>query len=50
MSSLYALLEAKDPILYDFLTVELEIRPQFFAFRWISLLLSQEFLLPGTHS
>ena len=26
---------------------ELELKPQFYAFRWITLLLSQEFPLPG---
>lgn len=36
-----------DPELYRHVVEELAIKPQFYAFRWISLLLSQEFSLPG---
>lgn len=47
MNQLYELLNEKDPELYKFMTDVQEMLPQYFAFRWISLLLSQEFLLPG---
>ncbi|KAI6191558.1 TBC1 domain family member 13 [Aphelenchoides bicaudatus] len=39
-------LEFVDPELYMHLIEKLEIKPQFFAFRWLSLLLAQEFSLP----
>lgn len=38
-------LEVVDPDLY-FHLLSLDIKPQFFAFRWLSLLLAQEFSLP----
>lgn len=38
-------LEVVDSELYSHLT-KLDIKPQFFAFRWLSLLLAQEFSLP----
>lgn len=46
MSQFYELLKAKDSELYRRLNEEQDILPQFYAFRWISLLLSQEFFLP----
>uniref|UniRef100_A0A1I7X4C9 Rab-GAP TBC domain-containing protein n=1 Tax=Heterorhabditis bacteriophora TaxID=37862 RepID=A0A1I7X4C9_HETBA len=46
MSSFHALLASFDPTLHDHLVGRLAIRPQFYAFRWLSLLLSQEFSLP----
>ncbi len=39
-------LKEKDTTLYLKLEQQ-EIRPQFYAFRWLTLLLSQEFPLPG---
>lgn len=39
-------LHSVDSRLYDHLVTDLAIKPQFFAFRWLSLLLSQEFPLP----
>ncbi|XP_030063759.1 TBC1 domain family member 13 isoform X2 [Microcaecilia unicolor] len=44
MESVYSTLKEKDVELY--LKLEQNIRPQFFAFRWLMLLLSQEFVLP----
>jgi hypothetical protein len=38
-------LEVVDPDVY-FHLINLDIKPQFFAFRWLSLLLAQEFSLP----
>jgi len=46
MTRFYELLKAKDLELYQQLNENQDILPQFYAFRWISLLLSQEFLLP----
>uniref|UniRef100_A0A5S6R478 TBC1 domain family member 13 n=1 Tax=Trichuris muris TaxID=70415 RepID=A0A5S6R478_TRIMR len=46
MNQLYSLLHSVDPVLHDFMTKVQELRPQYFAFRWLSLLFSQEFLLP----
>ena len=40
------MLKEKDTSLYLKLEQQ-EIRPQFYAFRWLTLLLSQEFPLPG---
>ncbi|KAJ7307974.1 hypothetical protein JRQ81_008472 [Phrynocephalus forsythii] len=45
MEKVYSTLKEKDVELYLKLQ-EQNIRPQFFAFRWLTLLLSQEFLLP----
>ncbi|KAM6892609.1 TBC1 domain family member 13-like [Xenentodon cancila] len=45
MESLYLMLKEKDPGLYRKLE-EQNIEPQYFTFRWLTLLLSQEFLLP----
>uniref|UniRef100_A0A915CU22 Rab-GAP TBC domain-containing protein n=1 Tax=Ditylenchus dipsaci TaxID=166011 RepID=A0A915CU22_9BILA len=46
LSRFYEHFEQLDPSLYKHLVHDLCIRPQFYAFRWISLLLSQEFSLP----
>jgi hypothetical protein len=43
----HALLHTRDPELHAHLVDRHAILPQFYAFRWISLLLSQEFTLPG---
>ncbi|XP_034292049.1 TBC1 domain family member 13 isoform X2 [Pantherophis guttatus] len=45
MEKVYIILKEKDRELYMKLQ-EQNIKPQFFAFRWLTLLLSQEFLLP----
>ncbi|RXM95784.1 Ral guanine nucleotide dissociation stimulator-like 1 [Acipenser ruthenus] len=45
MESVYATLKQKDAELYLKLQ-EQNIKPQYFTFRWLTLLLSQEFLLP----
>ncbi|XP_043914352.1 TBC1 domain family member 13 isoform X2 [Protopterus annectens] len=45
MESVYSTLKENDLELYLKLQ-EQNIKPQFFAFRWLTLLLSQEFLLP----
>ncbi|GAB5580193.1 TBC1 domain family member 13 isoform X1 [Prionailurus iriomotensis] len=45
MEKVYSTLKDKDMELYLKLQ-EQNIKPQFFAFRWLTLLLSQEFLLP----
>lgn len=45
MAKLTSLLEKMDNALAEHL-VQQQIKPQFFAFRWITLLLSQEFHLP----
>ncbi|XP_048469371.1 TBC1 domain family member 13, partial [Rhincodon typus] len=45
MEKVYSTLKEKDVDLYLKLQ-EQNIKPQFFAFRWLTLLLSQEFLLP----
>ncbi|XP_077904513.1 TBC1 domain family member 13 isoform X2 [Ictidomys tridecemlineatus] len=45
MEKVYSTLKDKDVELYLKLQ-EQNIKPQFFAFRWLTLLLSQEFLLP----
>ncbi|XP_023556212.1 TBC1 domain family member 13 isoform X2 [Octodon degus] len=45
MEKVYSTLKERDVELYLKLQ-EQNIRPQFFAFRWLTLLLSQEFLLP----
>eukprot|EP00301_Raphidiophrys_heterophryoidea_P021321 c5789_g1_i1.p1 GENE.c5789_g1_i1~~c5789_g1_i1.p1 ORF type:complete len:639 (+),score=172.00 c5789_g1_i1:37-1953(+) len=45
MQQLYDLLREKDVYLYNHLSKTCQISPQFFAFRWISLLLTQEFEL-----
>ncbi|XP_055036923.1 TBC1 domain family member 13 isoform X1 [Misgurnus anguillicaudatus] len=45
MESVYSKLKEKDTELYMKLQ-EQNIKPQYFTFRWLTLLLSQEFLLP----
>ncbi|XP_077399099.1 TBC1 domain family member 13 isoform X3 [Vanacampus margaritifer] len=45
MESVYSMLKEKDQELYLKL-LEQNIKPQYFTFRWLTLLLSQEFLLP----
>ena len=42
----HQLLRSIDAPLHDHLVRRLQVRPQFYAFRWIALLLSQEFSLP----
>ncbi|XP_064799413.1 TBC1 domain family member 13-like isoform X2 [Oncorhynchus masou masou] len=44
MESVYSMLKEKDMELY--IKLEQNIKPQYFTFRWLTLLLSQEFLLP----
>ncbi|CAD6189292.1 unnamed protein product [Caenorhabditis auriculariae] len=46
MSSFHAMLASFDNQLHQHLTERLSIKPQFYAFRWFTLLLSQEFPLP----
>ncbi|PIC19551.1 hypothetical protein B9Z55_025061 [Caenorhabditis nigoni] len=46
MSAFHNMISTFDPELHKHLTSTLEIKPQFYAFRWLSLLLSQEFPLP----
>ncbi|VDO98202.1 unnamed protein product [Soboliphyme baturini] len=46
MRCLFGLLKDTDLTLYTHIAEKQEIRPEYFAFRWLSLLLSQEFLLP----
>uniref|UniRef100_A0A1I7US37 TBC1 domain family member 13 n=1 Tax=Caenorhabditis tropicalis TaxID=1561998 RepID=A0A1I7US37_9PELO len=46
MSAFHNLISSFDAELHKHLTSTLEIKPQFYAFRWLSLLLSQEFPLP----
>jgi hypothetical protein len=43
-------LEAMDPELHAHIVGRLNIKPQFYAFRWLSLLLAQEFSLPDVIS
>jgi tagatose-1,6-bisphosphate aldolase non-catalytic subunit AgaZ/GatZ len=42
-----ALLFATGEALIHAALEDMELKPQFFAFRWLTLLLSQEFKLPG---
>ncbi|CAJ0583898.1 unnamed protein product, partial [Mesorhabditis spiculigera] len=46
MRNFHDLLKSFDPLLHNHLVVKLQIQPQFYAFRWLSLMLSQEFALP----
>jgi hypothetical protein len=46
MQRLMATLKAKDVRLYCRIQ-EQNLKPEFYAFRWLTLLLSQEFPLPG---
>jgi hypothetical protein len=47
MTKLTNLLSSEDPELYHKLLHVQSIKPHYYAFRWITLLLSQEFPLPG---
>lgn len=47
MQKLMTTLEQIDKPLYKKLVVEQQLVPQYYAFRWLSLLLSQEFHMPG---
>jgi TBC1 domain family member 13 len=49
MKRLYDLVKLKDPPVYSVLESQ-NLKPEFFAFRWISLILSQEFQLPDVIS
>ena len=46
MSQMLTLLKKRDITLWLKLE-EQDLKPQFYAFRWLTLLLSQEFPLPG---
>ena len=46
MQRLFQLVRARDPAVYSVLDKQ-SLKPEFFAFRWLTLLLSQEFQLPG---
>uniref|UniRef100_A0A914WIC4 TBC1 domain family member 13 n=1 Tax=Plectus sambesii TaxID=2011161 RepID=A0A914WIC4_9BILA len=46
MTRFYERFKDCDPDLYEYLVTEQGLLPQYYAFRWLSLLLSQEFLLP----
>ena len=46
MNKLMELLKQKDARVHRVLQDQ-DLKPQYFAFRWITLLLSQEFNLPG---
>lgn len=45
MKRLYNLVKLKDVAIYNVLEKQ-SLKPEFFAFRWLTLLLSQEFSLP----
>lgn len=47
MTKLTTALSKEDHELYHVLTQLQVIKPHYYAFRWITLLLSQEFPLPG---
>lgn len=47
MTKLTTLLSKQDLELYQQLTLTQSIKPHYYAFRWLTLLLSQEFPLPG---
>ncbi|CAJ0935543.1 unnamed protein product, partial [Mesorhabditis belari] len=46
MRSFHELFNSFDAQLHQHMVIDLQILPQFYAFRWLSLLLSQEFALP----
>ncbi|CAD5234663.1 unnamed protein product [Bursaphelenchus xylophilus] len=46
LAHFYQLFQAVDPELYHHVVIKLDVKAQFYAFRWLSLLLSQEFSLP----
>lgn len=41
-----ALFRFCDPELWEHLTNRMQVRPEFYAFRWLTLMLTQEFLVP----
>ncbi|CAD5111335.1 DgyrCDS649 [Dimorphilus gyrociliatus] len=47
MQQVMEVLEKIDTPLYIYLTKNLEVKPQYFCFRWITVLLTQEFDLPN---
>ena len=47
MKKLYDMVRANDELVFIVLEKQ-SLKPEFFAFRWITLLLSQDFKLPGT--
>ena len=49
MTKLTNMLSSEDPELYHKLLHVQAIKPHYYAFRWITLLLSQEFSLPGLY-
>jgi hypothetical protein len=46
MRRLYNMVKVNDLTVYQVLERQ-QLKPEFFAFRWLTLLLSQEFELPG---
>ena len=48
MSRFTKKLKAQDESLYHRIE-ELDLKPQYYAFRWLTLLMSQEFPLPGIY-
>ena len=46
MQRLYSMIKSKDLAVHQLLDRQ-QLKPEFFAFRWLTLLLSQEFELPG---
>jgi hypothetical protein len=46
MKKMYEMIKQNDEIVYMVLEKQ-NLKPEFFAFRWITLLLSQDFKLPG---
>jgi hypothetical protein len=46
MKKLYDLIKKNDAQVYQVLEKQ-NLKPEFFAFRWLTLLLSQDFKLPG---
>ena len=48
MNYLMQMLKEKDTSLWLRMNKQ-QLQPQYFAFRWLTLLLSQEFPLPGIH-
>ena len=49
METLMSTLKERDSPLW-FKLQEQDLKPQFYAFRWLTLMLSQEFPLPGTYT
>jgi len=47
MKRLYDLVKQNDLNVYNMLESQ-NLKPEFFAFRWLTLLLSQDFKLPGS--